>query len=111
MAVERDDEGRFSEKLRDQEILKVFDYADDPMLAAKEVAHGLHAHFGIEATPEAIRRRLGSMEEDELVASKEFGARATGWHALVAPALAEDVAAEVEARRDADRDEFVTVDS
>lgn len=111
MAVERDDEGRFSEKVRDQELLKVFEYADDPMLAAKEVADGLHTHFGVEATSEAVRRRLTDMEEEGLVASKDFGARATGWHAVVAPALDEDVAATVETRRDTDRDEFVALDS
>lgn len=36
--------------MRDQDLLKVFDFANDPMLTAQEVADGLNSHFGISVT-------------------------------------------------------------
>lgn len=41
MSKGRDDAGRFEETVTDQEILKVFDYEDDPVLTAGEVPEGL----------------------------------------------------------------------
>lgn len=110
MPQRRNGSGRFGEKFRDQDLLQVFDYADDPMLTASEVADGLRSHFGIGVTTEAVRRRLHEMEEKDLVMSKEFGSRAIGWHALVAPALAEDVAERVDTRREMSDSEFVPLD-
>jgi hypothetical protein len=103
----RDAGGRFEEKVRDQDILKVFDYSEDPMLTAKEVADGLVNRLGIAMTTNGVRERLKDMEERELVRRKDFGAHAAGWEALVAPEIAPDVAAAVEDRREVDRDEFV----
>lgn len=108
MAQGRDGSGRFGEKMRDQDLLKVFDYADDPMLTAKEVANGLSTHFGISVSTEAVRNRLRQMEAEGRVASKEFGARAVGWQALVAPAVTEDVENTLDERTDAG--EFVPLD-
>ena len=99
----RDDQGRFSESMSEQDLLKVLDYDVDeanPMLTAGEVADGLADHFGIDVTAEAVRQRLREMEADGNVASKEFGANATGWVALVAPRLAPEVAERLDDRAD-----------
>ncbi|MFB6076713.1 MAG: hypothetical protein ABEK12_01115, partial [Candidatus Nanohaloarchaea archaeon] len=60
MSQGRDDAGRFDETVSDQEILKVFDYEDDPVLTAREVADGL-GRFGVQLTPEGARNRLDEM--------------------------------------------------
>jgi len=101
MSQGRDDAGRFDETVTDQQILKVFDYEDDPVLSAAEVVAGLR-RFGIQMTAEGIRNRLDSMAEGGLVSRKRFGARAVGWWAEVAPELAAEAATEVDARKDAD---------
>jgi len=97
----RDDAGRFDETVTEQEILKVFDYEDDPVLTAGEVATGLQ-RFGVQITPEGVRNRLNTMADDGLVSRKQLGARAVGWWAEVAPELAADTAAEVDRRADAE---------
>lgn len=70
MSQGRDDAGRFEQTVSEQEILKVFDYEDDPVLTASEVATGLK-RFGIEITPEGIRNRLQVMQEAGLVSRKK----------------------------------------
>lgn len=97
----RDDAGRFERTVSDQEILKVFDFEDDPVLTAAEVTAGLR-RFGHDLTSEAVRNRLEGMAEEGLVNRKTFGARAVGWWAGVAPELAPDVAEAVESRKSAD---------
>lgn len=100
----RDDRGRFSAKMRDQDVLKAFDYEatdEDPFLTATEIAAALDEHFGIEVTVEAVRNRLEAMRDEELVTKRRFGA-GVAYRALVGPRLAEDVAA----RSDTIRDEF-----
>lgn len=90
----RDESGQYSAKVTEQDLLKVFDYqcsAAEPMLKSSEVVAGLEEHFNISVSGETVRRRLTSMEADGLVASKTFGARATGWTALVGPRLSEEV--------------------
>ena len=101
MSQGRDDAGRFDETVSEQEILKVFDYEDDPVLTAPEVADGLR-RFGKQITPEGVRNRLEPMDEKGLVSRKKFGARAVGWWAEVAPELDSETAAEIDERKDSD---------
>ena len=100
MSQGRDDE-RFEESVSEQEILKVFDCEDDPVLTAAEVAEGLR-RFGKQMTAEGVRNRLEQMAEKELVSRKKLGARAVGWWAEVAPELDDATAARVDARKDDD---------
>lgn len=105
----RDDQGQFSEKLRDQDLLLAFDFAsteDDPYLTVKEVKATLSRHFDIDVTDEAVRVRLDKMVERDQVAKREFGP-AVAYRALAAPALDEDAVAAVAERGQAARDEFV----
>ncbi|MFC4360502.1 winged helix-turn-helix domain-containing protein [Halobium salinum] len=77
----RDDSGRFSEKVSDQDFLKLFDKTDDAFLTAPEIAE----EFGV--TRQAVSKRLRRMEKEGLVKSKSAGANAVGWWSLVAPRL------------------------
>jgi repressor of nif and glnA expression len=101
MSQGRDEAGRFDESVSDQEVLKVFDYEDDPVLTAAEVAAGLQ-RFGVQMTSEGVRTRLERMAEDGLVSRKKLGARAVGWWAEVAPELDPETAARVDERKNAD---------
>lgn len=101
MSQRRDTMGRFEETVTDQEILSVFDYEDDPVLSASEVAEGLR-RFGKQITSEGVRHRLETMAEEGLVSRKTLGARAVGWWAEVAPELDAETAETVDARKDAD---------
>jgi repressor of nif and glnA expression len=101
MSQGRDDAGRFDETVSEQEILKVFDYEDDPVLTAPEVAEGLE-RFGKQITSEGIRNRLEAMADKGLVSRKKLGARAVGWWAEVAPELAAETAETIEDRQESD---------
>lgn len=101
MSQGRDDAGRFEQTVTEQDILKVFDYEDDPVLTAPEVANGL-ARFGKQMTSEGVRQRLETMDEEELVSRKQMGARAVGWWAEVAPELDSEVVETVESRKDSE---------
>lgn len=101
MSQGRDDAGRFEETVTEQDILKVFDYEDDPVLTAPEVADGLR-RFGKRITPEGVRNRLEQMEEKGLVSRKKLGARAVGWWAEVAPELDAETADRVDTRKESD---------
>ncbi|MFW6436559.1 MAG: winged-helix domain-containing protein [Halococcoides sp.] len=101
MSQGRDDAGRFEESVTEQDILKVFDYEDDPVLTAPEVADGLR-RFGIQITSEGVRNRLQEMEDDDLVGRKKMGARAVGWWAEVAPELDAGTVDTVESRKESD---------
>ncbi|MDS0280012.1 helix-turn-helix domain-containing protein [Halomicroarcula sp. S1AR25-4] len=106
-----DDDGTFGSKLTEQDILKAFDYEtspDEPMLTAGEITDALAEHFDIAVSSETVRRRLGEMESDGIVASKTFGARAKGWTALVGPRLADEIAAESD--RIAEEGEFTPLE-
>ena len=98
MSQGRDDAGRFEETVTDQEILKIFDYEDDPVLTATEVTEGLR-RFGKQMTSEGVRNRLEVMAEKELVSRKKLGARAVGWWAEVAPELDDETAETIESRK------------
>lgn len=106
MSQERDDAGRFTATVTEQEILKVFDYEDDPVLSAQEVADGLK-RFDREITNEGVRHRLNQMEEAGLVSRKELGARAVAWWANVAPELSAETERIVDGRAESsDFEEF-----
>lgn len=102
MSQGRDDAGRFEETVTEQDILKVFDYEDDPVLTAPEVAEGLQ-RFGKQLTPEGVRNRLEQMAEKGLVSRKKLGARAVGWWAEVAPELDTQTANTVDTRKESDK--------
>jgi hypothetical protein len=87
---QRDESGEFAEKVTDQDVLKVFDFADAPIMTASEVAAELPI------TREAAGRRLNQMHENGLVDRKQTGASSVAWWATVAPRLSP------EARRRAD---------
>lgn len=97
----RDEGGRFAEKVTEQGILKVFDAADEPVLSASEIAE----EFGV--ARQTITRRLKDMADEGLVESKQIGARAVAWWATVAPALSPEAAARADA---ADRESAVSLD-
>ena len=101
MSQDRDDAGRFEETVTEQEILKVFDYEDDPVLTVSEVADGLR-RFGKHMTSEGVRNRLEDMAENGLVSRKKIGARAVGWWAEVARELDAETAETVDAREETD---------
>lgn len=81
---QRDESGKFGEKVTDQDVLKVFDVADAPFLTSGEIA----AELPISRS--AVNHRLNRMREDGLVDRKETGARAVGWWANYAPRLSEE---------------------
>jgi len=90
---DRDDSGRFGEKMRDQDILKAFDFeatVDDPYLTVKEVTNALGEHWGIDVTTEAVRTRLERMRDDDLVDKRQFGP-SVAYCALMGPELSEEV--------------------
>jgi len=101
MSQGRDDAGRFEETVTEQEILKVFDYEDDPVLTVSAVVDGLR-RFGKHMTSEGVRNRLEDMAEKGLVSRKKIGARAVGWWAEVAPELDSETAGTVDARKETD---------
>lgn len=108
-ARNRDDRGQFARKFRDQDLLKAFDFeasADDPYLTVSDVTDALEIHFGIEVSNEAIRVRLEELLDAGIVDRREFGP-SVAYRALVGPALAADVAARSDERRETPRDEFV----
>lgn len=104
----RDDSGRFDEKVRDQDLLKAFDFeatADDPYLTVGEVTESLARHWDIQVSNEAVRTRLEELCETGEISRREFGP-GVAYKALVGPELAEDRAETSEERRATDRDEF-----
>jgi len=91
----RDEGGKFEEKVTEQDILKIFDRADVPVLTASDLADGLPVGR------DAVYCRLSDMHDDGLVGKKDAGARAVVWWAKVAPRLSEEAKQRVEeARRD-----------
>lgn len=87
----RSEGGRFGEKVREQDILKTFDYADEPVLTAREIADQLPI------SRVAVTTRLEAMRENGLVGKKQTGARAVAWWAEVAPAPSAETLRDIEA--------------
>lgn len=107
-AQNRDDRGQFSRKVRDQDILKAFDFeatVEDPFLTVSEIAEALATHFDIDVSDEAVRVRLQEMIDAGDLARREFGP-SVAYRALVGPQLAADVADRSEGRQETSRDEF-----
>lgn len=80
-------------KISEQDILKVFDEADEPFLTAGEIADQLPV------SRQAINYRLDKMLEKDLVGKKKTGARSVGWWAEVGPELSAESAERVEQAR------------
>lgn len=95
------DDDRHERKITDQDILKVFDNADEPVLTASEIAKALPV------TRQALNYRLNRMHENGLVDRKDAGARSVVWWATVAPALSETARDEADS---ADRADAVSLD-
>lgn len=79
----RDEDGKFSSDVTEQDILKIFDRVGEPM-TAPELADELPL------TKEGVTYRLKKMQEEGLVGRKKAGARAVVWWAKVAPELSEE---------------------
>ena len=84
--IDRDESGRFTGKVSEQDILKAFDNADAPFLTAPE----LSTELGI--SRQAVTYRLDRMHDSGLVGRKKTGSRSVGWWAKYAPKLAPEVA-------------------
>ncbi|WP_246989639.1 helix-turn-helix domain-containing protein [Halorientalis marina] len=95
---DRDDNGQFEGKMRDQDILKAFDFeatAEDPYLTVSEVGDALATHWDIDVTDEAVRTRLEQMRDDDTIAKRRFGP-GVAYRALVGPELSETTEAALE---------------
>lgn len=72
---QRDDTGRFSEKVSERDILAAFAAADEPVLTAPDLADRL------EMSRQAVTYRLKRMQEAGLVDRMKAGANAVVWWA------------------------------
>ncbi|MDY6765280.1 MAG: HTH domain-containing protein [Halobacteria archaeon] len=81
----RDDSGRFQEEVTEEDILKIFEEADEPFLTAKEIAKELPI------TREGVLKRLEKMRDKNLVGKKKTGARAVAWWAKVTPSSRSEI--------------------
>lgn len=72
-------------KISEQDILKVFEEADEPFLTAPEIANRLPV------SRQAVNYRLEKMLDKDLVGKKKTGARSVGWWAKATPRLADDI--------------------
>ena len=88
-------------KISEQDILKVFDAADEPFLTASEIADELPV------SRQAVNYRLDAMLEKNLVGKKKTGARSVGWWAEVAPELSDEARRRADA---ADQDKAVSLE-
>jgi hypothetical protein len=91
-AQDRNDSGHFEGKMRDQDILKAFDFeatADDPYPTVSAVSAALARHWDIDVTDEAVGVRLEPMRDDDAVEKREFGP-GVAYRALVGPELSDD---------------------
>ncbi|NKE38058.1 MarR family transcriptional regulator [Natronococcus sp. JC468] len=79
----REGGGKYGEKVTEQDILKAFDYSDDPFLTTTELAEQLPV------SRQAVSYRLEQMRKKGLVDKKKTGARAAGWWAMLGPRLSD----------------------
>ena len=75
----RDEGGQFEGEVTEQDILKVLNSADAPVLTASDIADELPVG------DKAVYLRLRDMHDRGLVCRKEIGARAVAWWAKVEP--------------------------
>jgi hypothetical protein len=95
---DRDDNGQFEGTMRDQDILKAFDFeatTEDPYLTVSEVGDALATHWDTDVTDEAVRTRLEQMRDDDTIAKRRFGP-GVAYRALVGPELSETTEAALE---------------
>lgn len=105
MSRNRDNGGRFTERVSEQDILKRFDAAEAPFLTAKELAASLPV------TRQAVANRLEQMREKGHVGRKKAGARSVGWWSNVAPAPSEETIRDIETTEgEFERDETISQD-
>ncbi|MDY6765386.1 MAG: hypothetical protein SV377_06875 [Halobacteria archaeon] len=90
MSQPRNEKGHFEEKVTEQDILKVFDKVDEPVLTTSDVADS------VEIGHDAVYTKLQKMHEKDLLGKKKTGARSVVWWAKVAPRLNPDIAADLE---------------
>ena len=83
-------ENQYDKKVSEQEILKVFDNADTPVLTANDLADALPL------TRQGANYRLNQMHGKGLIGKKKPGARAVVWWATVAPRLSEETKRSIE---------------
>ncbi len=69
----RDESGKFSSAVTDEDLLAAFDHAAAPVLTAAELAEGLPIGRG------AVRERLLDLKDRGLIARKQVGSRAVVW--------------------------------
>jgi len=101
----RGEGGKFEEKVTEQDMLKVFDRADVPVLTASDLADVLPVGR------DTVYRRLRDMNDEGLVGKKEAGARAVVWWAKVAPELSDEAKERVEeARKDIEEGNTVALE-
>lgn len=84
--------------IRDQDILKAFDFeatAEDPYLTVSKVADALATHWDIEVANEAVRIRLEQMRDSDTISKREFDS-GVAYRALVGPELADDIATSIQ---------------
>lgn len=75
----RDEGGKFEGEVTEQDILRVLDRSEEPVLTASEVADELPVG------DKAVYLRLRDMHDDHLVGRKKVGGRAVVWWAEVEP--------------------------
>jgi len=75
----RDEDGKFEGEVTEQDILKVLNSADAPVLTASGIADE------VPVGDKAVYLRLRDMHDSGLVGRKEIGARAVAWWAKVEP--------------------------
>lgn len=88
-------------KISEQDILKVFDAADEPFLTATEIANEMPV------SRQAVNYRLETMHDKGTVGRKKTGARSVGWWAEVAPRLSPEARARADA---ASRENAISLD-
>lgn len=88
-------------KISEQDILKVFDAANEPFLTASEIANEMPV------SRQAVNYRLETMHKKGSVGRKKTGARSVGWWAEVGPRLSHEARARADA---ASRENSVSLD-
>lgn len=109
----RDDSGRFTEKVTDQDLLTTFDFEatdEDPYLTVREVTDALATHWDINVTDEAVPNRLDAMVDAEQIVRRTVSRNAVGVSRTRGAAALQGSPAEVDAVGDhEDQDETVSL--
>lgn len=73
MSRDRGDAGRYTETVTPEEVLGVFESVEGPVVTSGDVADAL------DCSRETARRKLRTLEERELVASRKTAGRVVWW--------------------------------